>query len=115
MCSHLRPVLLDFFFVLCDLGDTAIACPIASFVVAETDVDVIVVCNFMEFARGIISDEDERELVVLESCVNDVSLQSPLYVKKKSLRWDGFIARACIWPSADLVVSMAVLVAFTIS
>lgn len=67
-------MLLNFFFVLCDLGDTAIARPIASFVVAETDVDVIVVCDFMEFARGIISDEDERELVILESWVNDVNL-----------------------------------------
>jgi hypothetical protein len=59
-------VFLDQLLILSHLRNPAVACPICARVIAEADVDMIVIVNFVEFSRNVVGDEDESKLRVIE-------------------------------------------------
>jgi len=66
MNIQLRPVFLDHFLVLGHFGGPAIARPIRSGAIAEADIDVLVVCDFITFLGDVVDDEDEGKLRIFE-------------------------------------------------
>jgi len=64
--DKLRPVFLDQFLVLGHFGGPAIARPIRSGAIAEADIDVLVVCDFITFLGDVVDDEDEGKLRIFE-------------------------------------------------
>ena len=59
---------LDQLFILRHSRGTTITRPIRVRVIAEADVDVLVICKFLEFLGNIIGDEDEIKLGVFKGC-----------------------------------------------
>jgi len=65
--TELRPVFLDQFLVLRHFSDPTMARPVRVGVIAEADIDVIVISDFLEFLRSVVGDEEEGKLRVFNS------------------------------------------------
>ena len=75
---------LDLFPILRHFRNPTITRPISRFMIAETDIDMLVVGYFFELAGSVVSDEGERKLVILESCVSNVKML--FYLRERGCR-----------------------------
>ena len=63
---QLRPVFLDQLLVLRHFSDPTIARPVRVGIIVETDIDVIVIGDFLEFLGNVVGDEEEGKLRVFK-------------------------------------------------
>ena len=90
---QLRPVFLDQLLILRHFCNPAVTCPICVGMITETDVNVIVIVNFVEFCRNVVGDEDESKLRVFEGCGWQRWVKAPLEHKDGRTASRGHCAR----------------------